>query len=292
MRDYLEYYIVKFFLLLTKLLPISLVYKLFNALAILLFKLIKSRRKIAIKNLTNAYPDKSNEDIQQIALDNFKSLGITISEILLILTNRLDIEEKIINKKEILQKLASYSKDKGIIFTTAHFGNWEILAHFLAKNGYPMSAIGRKGNNTLIEDRLTTPFREKYGNINIHKSQAMSQMVRTLRGKRNVGLLIDQKAGNINSTKANFFGRATNTTISVASMKLKYNPFVIPMFLRRKNDGFYEIIMYDSIEYMGEDQENKEDKIQAMTQKYNDIFEEVVRSAPEQWFWMHNRWKI
>ncbi|MDR1613951.1 MAG: lysophospholipid acyltransferase family protein, partial [Campylobacteraceae bacterium] len=80
------------------------------------------------------------------------------------------------------------------------------------------------------------------------------------------------------------------TTISVASMKLKYDSLVIPLFAKREKCGKYRIIFYGTADYMAEEHKREEDKIKAMTQYYNDILERAIREAPEQWFWMHNRW--
>ena len=293
MRDRIEYIIVILFINLVKILPISWVYALFNTLASFLYHLIARRRKLTLKNLARAYPELSAKAIDSLAKRHFQSVGITIAEILLIFTKRIHIDELINNVDETIQKLKEYTKDntKGIIFTTAHYGNWEVLASFIAKHGYPMTAIGRKGNNTLIEENLTTPFRERYGTKNVHKSEAMMNMVKTLRSGGNVGLLIDQKTGPKGGESTLFFNLPCFTTTSVAAMKLKYDPLVITAFARREKDGKYTILLEDPIHYVAEEKESKEEKVIAMTQHYNDILEKVVRSAPEQWFWVHDRWK-
>ncbi|MDR2080573.1 MAG: lysophospholipid acyltransferase family protein, partial [Campylobacteraceae bacterium] len=285
---------VVFFLKLSKILPISFIFAMFNFFSMILFFILKSRRELAIKNLTLAYPQKSKKEVYILAKNSFKSIAATAAEIMMIINNRKKIEDFIINKDEILKILADITKDnkKGIIFITAHFSNWEILPHFLAMNGYPMIAIGRAGDNLLIEKNLTKPFREKYGNQNIYKNEAMRKMVKALKDGGNVGLLIDQKAGKTNSVLTTFFGMECRTTISVASLKLKYDPLVIPMFVKREACGKYRIFFYGAAECKTDDKNSEEEKIQVLTQRYNDILECAIKEAPEQWFWMHGRWKI
>ncbi|HSR73761.1 MAG TPA: lysophospholipid acyltransferase family protein, partial [Sulfurovum sp.] len=172
------------------------------------------------------------------------------------------------------------------------FSNWELMAHFIAKNGLPMAVIGRKGNNTLIEENITTPFREKYGNSAVSKDKAMLSMMKRLKAKGNVGLLIDQKSGGSLSAKIDFFGKPATTTLSVASLKLKLDPSVVPVFVVRDSDGQYELVINDPVEYVADEIEDQQKKLEAMTLKYNQAIEDVVRKYPAQWFWMHNRWRV
>jgi KDO2-lipid IV(A) lauroyltransferase len=260
----------------------------------ILFFILKSRRELSIKNLTLAYPEKNKKEIHSLAKKSFKSVAITAAEVMLLINDKKKIEDFIINKDKFLKTLTDITKKnkKGIVFITAHFSNWEILPHFLAMNGYPMTAIGRAGDNLLIEKNLTKPFREKHGNQNIYKNEAMRKMIKTLKEAGNVGLLIDQKAGKTNSVLTTFFGMECRTTTSVANIKLKYDPLVIPIFLKRATYGKYGILFYGAADYKADDKNSEEEKIQALTQYYNDIIERAVREAPEQWFWMHGRWKI
>jgi KDO2-lipid IV(A) lauroyltransferase len=288
-----EYLVVLFFVKLSKILPLSFVFTIFDLLGLLFFWLLKSRRKLAISNLSYAYPQKSQKEIYDLAKANFKSVAKTAAEILLLFCKRKKSEDFLINKDEILKKMREITKDNknGIVFLTAHFGNWEILADFLAMSGYSMVVIGREGDNKLIEKNLTKPFRERNGNQNAYKKEAMSKMVKTLKNGGNVGLLIDQKAGKINSVEAEFFGRKCDTTISIASMKLRYDSIVIPMFAIRQKSGKYHIAFDGAVAYNADDKNDKNDKIKALTQRYNDALEKAIRKAPEQWFWMHDRWK-
>jgi KDO2-lipid IV(A) lauroyltransferase len=290
----LEYRIVLAFVALAKILPKSWLYGLFHGLGVLLFWTLKKRRQTALNNLARAYPDCSENTITTLAKANFTATARTVADILLLLNERFDMEAHIVNGEEVLAHLNALQErhSKSIIFTTAHFSNWELLAQFLAKHGYPMTAVGRRGTNRLIEYNLTTPFRERYGNKNIFKQHAMTHMVKTLRNGGNVGLLIDQKANARSGAKTTFFGLPCYTTTSVASMKLRYDALVVPMFILREKEGNYRILFEGEANPSLPQTLSKEEKVVALTQHYNDIFERTVRQTPEQWFWMHNRWKL
>jgi len=293
MREKIEYYAVKSFLIVAKIMPGSIVYALMKALTLMFYRMGKKRRALTISNLTMAFPDKSDQEIRVLAKEVYVELSKTITEILFMFTDRLDIDSMINNLDEAKIQLEHIVQrnEKGVIVVTAHFSNWELAAHFLAKHGLPMLAVGREGNNKLIDQTITVPFRNKYGNCATTKGHAMMAMVKRLKKGNAVGLLIDQKSGDINSTKVDFFGQSAETTLSVAVLKLKLDPEVIPIFIARESNGKYRMIIHDPVDYMAEEIENKEEKLMAMTAKYSDTIEEVIRQYPAQWFWMHNRWR-
>lgn len=294
LRERVEYYTVKFFIFLTSILPKSFVYGFFKSLADIFFKIEKRRREITLKNLKLAFPQKNNKEIKELAIKSYESVSKSIAEIIMLFAGKITPDELIINKKEVLKKVEQYTKNRknGVIFITAHFGNWEIAGQFLARNGYPMTIIGREGNNKLIEENITKPFRQKSGNKNVYKRNAMLSLVKTLKRDKNAGLLIDQKAGVNESVRVKFFEKEADTVNSVALLKLKFDPIILPVFSAREKNGNYKMIIYEPVELKFKENESEDDKIKKLTQKYNDIIEDVIKQYPEQWFWMHNRWRL
>ena len=294
MREKIEYSLVKLFLWVAKIAPKSFIYMIIKGLSLLVYHLDKKRRELTVTNLSMAFPEKNFEEIKQLSKKVYIELSKTISEILFMSVGKFDIDNAIINKDEIKEKIETIVENSphGVVLTTAHFSNWELLAHFLARHGLPMLVVGREGNNKLIDQNITVPFRNKYGNRATTKDKAMLSMSKALKKGGTVGLLIDQKTGEQNSVKVDFFGKSADTTISVALLKLKFDPLVIPVFIARQDDGMYKVIMNDPVDYTAEEIEDQEKKLEAMTLKYNQAMEAVIREYPAQWFWMHNRWRI
>ncbi|MDM5262933.1 lysophospholipid acyltransferase family protein [Sulfurovum sp. XTW-4] len=294
MREKIEYAFVRLFLWLAKIAPTSFIYMMMKALTLLVYHVDKKRRHLTITNLAMAFPEKTPQEIVILSKEVYRELSKTITEILLMFTGKFDIDNAIKNREEVKEKLQELAQNSphGIVFMTAHFSNWELMAHFIAKNGLPMIVIGRKGNNRLIESNITTPFREKYGNSAASKDKAMLSMMKKLKAKGNVGLLIDQKSGGSHSAKIDFFGKPAETTLSVASLKLKLDPLIVPVFVVRGSDGLYELVINAPVEYVADEIEDQQKKLEAMTLKYNQAIEDVVRKYPSQWFWMHNRWRL
>lgn len=294
MRFFVEYTFVKSMLFLMRFLPKRAIFWLCQGLSALVFHLDAKRRSITLRNLALAYPNKSETARLALAKKVYESFGKSVAEIILMLQKRIDLDAMIEDYDQSIKTMHACFPDKnrGTLFLTAHFGNWELLAHFFAKHGYPTLIIGRRGNNALIEDNITAPFRKLYGNTLAYKDQAMSAIIRTLKRNGIAGMLIDQKAGGVNSVKATFFGHSVDTVNSTALLKLRYDPNVIALFMARQPSGKFKLIAASNAEVSLPESLSDEEKIKALTQHYNDIIEEVVREYPEQWFWMHDRWRM
>ena len=289
MREKIEYFIVLSVIKISKFLPKFAVFALLKFFAVILFWVLKSRRKLAINNILAAYKDFDFKKAKSLAKANFISISQTVAEVLLLINDRINLDDVMQNGELAVKKVKELTKNNknGIIFVTAHFGNWEFLAHYFATKGFPVSVVGRYGNNSLIEDNITFPFRHKFGNDLIYKDDAMRNMIKLLKNHGNLGILTDQKTGNF---KAEFFGRECYTTKSVATLFLKFNPMIIPIFAKRIDKTKFEIIVEKFPEIPSNLSKNEAELF--ITQACNDIFENIVRSAPEQWFWMHNRWRM
>ena len=295
MREKLEYTLLNVFLFIIKILPSKISYNLFKFLALLLFKFDKKRSKITLTNLSLSYPTKSKKELIIIAKESYISAFYVLLESLFVMSGKMskdDIQKLIINPQEIkkLQKLQENST-KGIIVISGHFGSWELMAHFLGLNDFKLNVIAREGNNSLIDKRFTKPYREMFGNTQFYKSGAALFMAKALKRNENIALLIDQKTDPKNASIVNFFGRACRTTNSVAQLKLKFDPIIVPVFVVRV-DGGYKLIINEPVEYIAKECEDKKEKIDAITQKYNDEIQKVIEQYTNQWFWMHSRWKM
>ena len=285
-QERLAYYIVTFFLSLFHWLPKRMIYGFTYGIAVLFYYVSKRRRLVTISNLEQAFPSQKKEEIVKCSKKVYQELSQTIAEIFLMLSGRFDIDRAVVNKEETLEKLEKLKikHPQGWIFLTAHFSNWELLAKFLAKHGYPMLVIGREGDNRLIDHRITVPFREAYGNTTAYKKKAAVAILKTLKRGKNVGILIDQKVHESEAVKVKFFEKDAYTSPLVATMRKKLDIAVVPIFLPRISEGKYCIEVDDATDFVGE--------IEEMTQYYNNIMEKIIRKYPSQWFWMHNRWKI
>jgi len=295
MKNYIEYKLLMFLLFVVKKISITSLYKLMEKISLLIYKYEKRRKKITLSNLKIAFPNKTQKEIEELSIEAYISLSKTITEILLLFTNRLNIFDYIEDIEVFrldFDKIKKENKNGIIIIITGHYSNWEMLAQLMPQIGFPMIGIGREGNNKLIEKNYTTPFREMNGNKNIYKNQAMSKIIKGLKNNEIIGLLIDQKQTDKNSILSKLFNKKAPTTNSIALLKLKYNPKIVSIFIERNQKGKYRIKMESNIGYNISNKTSKKDSIQIITDKHNNIIESQVKLKPEQWFWMHNRWNL
>jgi Kdo2-lipid IVA lauroyltransferase/acyltransferase len=292
MREKIEYFAVKFLLWCASWMPKNWIYSITKAIAVILYYILPKRRLLVYKNLQNVFPLFGQNELSRYAKKVYDNLSQSVAEILLMFVDRFDIDKAIINLDETIEKINEINnKKRGVILFTAHFSNWELLAHFLAKHGLPFVVVGRKGDNKMIDENITIPFRNKYGNRAVYKDKAMISMAKALKNRGTVGMLIDQKTGGTHSARIEFFGHKASTTLSAAALKLKFDPLIIPACVVREKKGHYRMHLDQPLEYIASEIDDEKEKMKAMTLRYNQALEAMVLRAPEQWFWMHNRWK-
>ncbi|HVE38979.1 MAG TPA: lysophospholipid acyltransferase family protein [Planctomycetota bacterium] len=174
----------------------------------------------------------------------------------------------------------------GCIVVIGHLGNWEIggLATNLA--GYPLQSLARPIDNPWI-DRYLKRFRTQTGQKMIPRDRALGEMIRVLQRGGMLVVQVDQDARQV-GVYVNFFGRPASTHRAPATLSLKYNTPIVLVNTYREGALNYAVCS-DPI-YPAAFRDHP-DPVKALTQAYSDRFEECVRQHPEQWFWMHDRWK-
>jgi Kdo2-lipid IVA lauroyltransferase/acyltransferase len=173
-----------------------------------------------------------------------------------------------------------------VLFVTGHFGNWEMAGYVLGLLGFRAHAIARPLDNPYLDDFLRS-FRERTGQRLLAKHGDFDQMEKILSSGGLLGTLADQDAGP-RGLFVDFFGRPASTHKAVALMALEHQ---VPMIVvgTPRLDGKYHIWPIDII--YPEDYEKSPDAVRAITQRFTTGLEHVIRETPEQYFWVHRRWK-
>jgi KDO2-lipid IV(A) lauroyltransferase len=175
---------------------------------------------------------------------------------------------------------------RGCIVIIGHLGNWEIggLASTLA--GYPLRSLARPIDNPWINEYLMQ-YRSQTGQKMLSRDRALGEMIRSLQRNEMLVVQVDQDARQV-GVYVNFFGRPASTHRAPATLSLKYNAPIVLVNTYREGLLNYAVCA-DPI--YPEAFKSQPDPVKALTQAYSDKFEECVRQHPEQWFWMHDRWK-
>lgn len=170
----------------------------------------------------------------------------------------------------------------------AHFGNWELAAIAISLFLKPVAVIYRHLDNSILDD-LVLQVRSATGNSPIPKERAMRQMLRSLKRNEILGILIDQNVAWQEGVFVDFFGRPACTTNGLALLALHTEAPVVPAYIVRLANGKYRMIIQEEVQVIRTG--NEDEEILINTQNFTRVIEDTVRMYPDQWLWIHQRWK-
>ena len=245
----------------------------------------KWRKLMAINNIIDCL-QVDEVRAQQIAKQSVYRFGDMLLEVLYLpKINKSNLPEFVTFKnKEILEQ--ALAEGKGVVFATAHYGNWELMGHALALMDYPLLSVARKQNNAGM-DRFINEYRSLSGAVVTYKSGVL-EMVRYLSEGFCIGLLMDQDAGT-DGIMVDFLRKKSSTPKGPAALaRLKGAP-IVPMLIYQERPGKHEICFYPALHV--QKTKDREQDIIKMTEKLVAVLELEVQTRPAEWFWLHNRWK-
>jgi len=254
----------------------------------LLFLVDTKHRHIAIENLSQSFAnEKEPNEIASLARVVFENLGQILFEV----GWALRVPEQDFTRHFRIRGLenlkGAYEKNQGVLILTAHMGNWELLTNVAAMTGYPLSIVVRPLDFRPLES-FFRHFRTRFGATLIPTKNSMRMVLESLKERSMVALLMDQNVDWYDGVFVSFFGRPACTNRGLALLALKTGVPVVPVFLVRDGAGFTAEFGSDVPLIRTGD---KAADVEANTQQYNDIIESFVRRYPDQWFWVHQRWK-
>jgi len=177
-------------------------------------------------------------------------------------------------------------RGRGLIVVIGHLGNWEVIGLAICKAGYRLNSLARPIENPWL-DRYLTRFRTQTGQKLIPKHHALGEMVRVLQRNEILIVQVDQNARSA-GVMTEFFGRPASTHRSPAILSLKYGTPIVVATIYREG-GLHRCALGTPL--LPENYRSAADPVLALTQAYTAQFEAGVRAHPEQWFWVHDRWK-
>lgn len=243
--------------------------------------------RIALDNLRRAYPHWSEERLVRTALGVYRHFGQVVIDLLWMQGRGLDEILALVDVEGREHAEAATADGRAALMLTGHFGNWELAGVVQGRLLGPIGVVARPLDNPALDARLCA-FRAKSGNTVIYKRHALGQVLQSLRGGRSVAILIDQNVHE-GGLFVDFFGRPAATTTVAAALVLKTGCAVLPGFLSLRRDGRYLMKYQPPIRWEGTGDRRAD--IASLTQRLSLVIEEAVREAPEQWLWLHRRWK-
>ncbi|ADV46929.1 lysophospholipid acyltransferase family protein [Nitratifractor salsuginis] len=294
MRKHLEYYAVRTLLGASRFMPRPVLYGLARLIVERSYAPGGRRERRILEHLALAFPDKSAKDLDRLVEEYRWHKAHFYTEMVLMLTNRMDYRGSIVNLKEAQEKIEALRKqnERGIVFLVSHYGNWEFLAQFFAINGFPGTLVAKaQSKNPLIDERIIQPYRQRFGHRVVERKGALRSIARILKKREGVGMHIDQMIPPPNGIEVQFFGHRAYASKSMAQMKLKFDPLMVPIFAVRKGREQFRILIDEPIEYVADEIDASDEKLRAITQCYTNVLEKQIRREASQWEWAYQRWR-
>lgn len=269
-------------------LPRSVALILGGWLGTFVFWFASQQRKLACEHLRQSLNHSDERSVKAIAKKCFQNLGKTVVEFMQFprLKNPKQIQKfvSIEGTQHIEHALAH---GKGAIILSGHFGNWELLAASISATVAPLTPIVRELRSPRL-NTLVSSYRKKAGYATIDRDTGVRQALRCLKRNELLGIVADVDT-TVNGVFVDFFGRPAYTPYSPVAFALKTGAVILPSFIIRQPDGSHRAIIEPPLKLQRFDQKEKELVIN--TQKFTKIIESYIQRYPEQWIWMHKRWK-
>ena len=288
MKNKIEYIFFIIFSYLTKILGLKLSRKFAAVVALFFYFVIPIRKKVVFENLALAFPGYSAKEIKKIALGSYKSLAITLMETLYIPYMKKEEMAGVLKCINLDLLTKKQNEKKGIILLSAHYGNWEFFVSSIALQiNTPLYLLVKPQRNTYVTEFLNRA-RTRWNNKLIPLGTAVRQVFKVLKENQIVAIAGDQR-GNPEGTRIEFFGRMSSVYSGPAVFALRSGAAIIYSICVRQPDYSYRVELTEMpFDDLPED-ENK--KVEEICKRYIKFLEQVIRKNPEQWLWMHKRWK-
>jgi KDO2-lipid IV(A) lauroyltransferase len=278
-------WIARILWLFSKAVPYRLGVRAGGVLGWLAYYLLPKERKRAIEHLTLAFAGKGDAWVRRTARRNFVHLGKSMLEVLLITPGRLSA----ITEFRGLENLRrAHDQGKGVLYVTGHIGNWELSGGVLASQ-FPLSVVAAPLEPEAVNEFILG-LRNRIGIGVILRSRpgAAKELIRIFKQNRVLGLLIDQDT-DVDGAFVDFMGRQAWTPTAAASMALKFGAPVVFGYARREKNDRHTVIVEGPLELIRTGDQKQD--IVANTALFTKLIEERILQNPEQWVWMHRRWR-
>lgn len=291
MRERLEYALVWPCVKLMGSLPRPMARALGIGLGLLVYALHGRLRRVGLRNLAIAFPEMPESERRRLLRGEFSSLGRQLAEVCLFPRYTRENVESIVVYEGFENFQQAYARGKGVLFLTGHIGAWEISAFAHSLQGHPLSIVMRSLDNPYV-DALLQRYRTMHGNRTVDKDDFVRGLLSAMRKGETVGILMDTNMTPPQGVFVDFFGVPACTASGLARIALRTDAAVVPGFTVWDSKTRKYILRFDpAVELIRTNDNNNEADIVANTAKFTKVIEDVIRQYPDQWLWVHRRWK-
>jgi len=289
MRFRLEYALIWCVVKSIGVLPRSLARALGITLGQLVYLFHGKLRRVGRQNLALAFPDMPEGERRKILHGVFTSLGRQLAEVCLFPRYTPENVREVVVYDGFENFERAFARGKGVLFLTGHLGGWELSAFAHSLYGHPLSFIMRPLDNPYL-DRMMREYRTLHGNKTVDKDDFIRGLLRAMKDGETVGILMDTNMTPPQGIFVEFFGKLACTASGLARIALRTDAAVVPGFtIWDPASGTYRLRFDPALTLIRTG--DLEADITANTQLFTKIIEDFVRTYPDQWLWVHRRWK-
>ncbi|QNI33999.1 lysophospholipid acyltransferase family protein [Alloacidobacterium dinghuense] len=289
MQESLEFAVVWGLVRLLRLLPGNVARAVGVGIGLLAFRIVPRLRSVGLRNLELAFPDWNHKQRYDVLRNLYRHLGWLLAEFCQMPRYTRENSRSFLRYDGLDRYLAARDKGKGVLIVTGHLGAWELSSFYHSLMGYPMSMVIRRLDNARV-DGLVNHIRCLHGNRVLHKDDFARGLLGAMRQGETVGILMDTNMTPPQGVFVPFFGKPACTASGLARVALKTGAAVLPGFmLWEKAEQKYVLHFGDEIVFdrTGDDEADTVTN----TAKCTAAIEAYVRQYPDQWLWVHRRWK-
>lgn len=272
------------------LMPRKMILSFAKRLGWIAFYLVPRQRRKAVENLSFAYAgSKTPEEINSLARGVFENFAITAADILRFSKlNRTKVLQIVDTGNAFKVYDAVLAEGKGLISVTAHLGNWELLAGVFGLNGYSGAVLARRIYYEPY-NRWVVGLRAAMKVPTIYRDESSREILKRLLRGEIIGLLPDQDIDSLKGIFIPFFGKSAYTPVAPARLSLASGAPILPNFMVRTAYDRYRIVLGEIIRPRTD--VPRDEAMRLMTENWMQQFEKMIRAYPDQWGWVHDRWK-
>ena len=289
MRESLEFTVVWILVKLLGAIPRRWARTVGSAVGAVAFTILGRLRKVGLTNLELAFPEKSAAEREQILRRLYRNLGWLLAEFCQMPHYTPGNTRSLIRYEGLEHYLAARDRGKGVLILTGHLGAWELSSYYHSLMGHPMSMVIRRLDNARV-DKLVNDIRCLHGNRVLHKDDFARGLIGAMRQGETVGILMDTNMTPPQGSFVPFFGRLACTASGMARVALKTGATVLPGFmLWEESEQKYVLHFGEAIDLVSTG--NDEHDALENTARFTAVIESWIRRYPDQWLWVHRRWK-
>jgi len=284
LRNTLFVIVLRILIFILRLLPLQAGRAFGKVIAAILYLFMKKDRATAKRNLDIVYgAEMTEKERKKLIFKNFMNYGICFFEFIKFGTYKKEKLLSMVKEVEGAQYFDATKNGEGVVAVTAHISNWELLSLWTAASGYKAGAIAKRMFDPRVDD-IVNGARRRLGGKIFYNDGMNREMIKEMKSGMVFGILADQDT-NVDSVFVPFLGKPAKTPVAPAVLASRLKLKLLTVFIYRRPDGFYNIKINKPFETDGKTEEQ-------IAEMYNNDISEMIKQHPEQWVWLHRRFRM